>query len=76
MSKFPMTEQSTLIVQHRLNERRHAPRPRAEAAGFDLGEDGLCLECDAALTETDIENGACTQCRTPLVKLNDDEGEP
>lgn len=68
------TEQSTLIIQHRLNEQRHTLRPLAEQASFDIGDDGVCGECDSQLTETDVQAGTCAQCGCPIPLITD-EGE-
>lgn len=48
-------------------------RERAEEAGYDIGRDGLCLNCDGKLTDADLEDGACTQCGALIPALGEDD---
>jgi hypothetical protein len=46
-------------------------RERAEDYGCDIG-DGYCLNCQARLTEADVEAGECTNCHSQLESDNED----
>lgn len=47
-------------------------RERAEERGYEIGS-GYCDECDAKLTEADVQAGECTQCTMPLPLLDEDD---
>lgn len=74
MIKPPDLRQTTLR-QGRFNATLARLQERAEDAGYDLGEDGLCTGCDCLLTEADVEYGACTQCGAGIPALDGDDYE-
>lgn len=62
----------SLLTADSFNHTTAELRERAEQAGYDIGSDGLCLECDGRLTEADLELGACTQCNAEIPALSED----
>lgn len=70
------TEQSSLNTTGRFNPELADLRQRAEDAGYDIGDEGLCEGCGCGLTEVDVmELGACTQCGMEIFRLSDESGQ-
>lgn len=44
-------------------------RERAEERGYDI-DGGYCSNCDCKLTESDLDNEACTNCLEPLAMID------